>query len=225
MTKGDSASHTAYGRPPASLIAVAACCFALSACDRPSGASGTHVDALTHLVAEAGMRIGDFDDPDVGFSRVSGVDIDRDGNIYVLEASVPEIRVYSLDGVLLRRIGRRGAGPGEFERAPRFGVVGDTVWAVAGRPDRITLFDRDGTVLSARRTQSVAVPLPRGYGHILPWIMRPDGKFMGHFGRVRVGRNPPTGVQPTDSIPVPFVLFAATGAVTDTIGCATCKNA
>ena len=175
-------------------------------------------DALPHLVAEAGMRIGDFDDPDIGFSRVAGVDVDRDGNIYVLEASVPEIRVYSPDGVLLRRIGRRGAGPGEFERAPRFGVVGDTVWAVAQRPDRITLFDRDGTVLSARRTQSVAVPLPRGYGHILPWIMRPDGKFMGHFGRVRVGRNPPTGVQPTDSIPVPFVLFAATGAVTDTIG-------
>ena len=219
MTKGDSPSHTAYGRPPASLIAVAACCFALSACDRPSGASGTHVDALPHLVGEAGMRIGNFDDPDVGFSRVSGVDVDRDGNIYVLEALVPEIRVYSPDGVLLRRIGRRGAGPGEFERAPRFGVVGDTVWAVARRPDRITLFDRDGTVLSARRTQSVVVPLPGGYGYVLPRMMRPDGKFMGHLGMVSFSRNdPPTGVQPTDSIPVPFVLFAATGAVTDTIG-------
>jgi hypothetical protein len=177
------------------------------------------VDALPYLVAEAEMRIGDADDPDVGFSRVSMVDVDRDDNIYVIEVLVPEIRVFSPDGVLLRRIGRRGAGPGEFESAPRFGVVGDTVWAVSFAPARITLFDRQGNLLSARRAESVAVPLPVGYGYVLPWTMRPDGKFIGHLARVSYWRDdPPTGVEPTDSIPVPFVLFDATGAVTDTIG-------
>ncbi len=219
MWRGYSPSLRAYGRLPVVSTAVASWCIALSACDRRSVASDKVVDALPNLVAEAGMRIGDVDDPDIGFSWVAGVDVDRDGHIYVLEASVPEIRVYSPDGALLRRIGRRGAGPGEFEGVPRFGVVGDTVWAVADGPDRITLFDRDGTVLSARRTESVVVPLPGGYGHVLPWMMRPDGKFTSHFARVSGRRNnPPTGVEPTDSIPVPFVLFDPTGAVTDTIG-------
>lgn len=192
-------------------------CIALTACGAPGTPSDAHVDAFPHLVAEAGMRIGDAADPDVGFSRLYAVDVDRDGNVYVGEALVPEIRVYGPDGALLRRMGRRGAGPGEFESAPRFGVVGDTVWAVTVSPVRITLFDRDGTLLSARRSERVRVPLPGElYGYVAPWAMRPDGKFTSRMAIVTGG--PPTGIQPADSIPVPFVLFDATGAVTDTIG-------
>jgi hypothetical protein len=166
------------------------------------------------------MRIGDFDDPNIGFSRVSGLDIDDDGNIFVLEASVPEIRVYSPEGALLRRIGRRGGGPGEFETAPRFGVIGDTVWTVDTRVNRISLFDRDGSLLSSGTAQRVAVPLPAtSVGYLLPWSMRPDGKFTSHFGAVASSPNAsPTNLQPTDSIPVPMLLFDTTGEVTDTIG-------
>lgn len=202
-----------------SLVAAATWCAALAACEASSGVTSNRVDAFPQLVAEAGMRIGDKDDPTVGFSRPYGVDVDRDGNVYVMEAMVPEIRVYSSDGRLLRRMGRRGSGPGEFERAPRFGVVGDTVWAVSIAPSRITLFRRDGTLLSASRAADVLVALPRGYGHVLPWIMRSDGRFAGWMGMIgSMATQPPSGVQPTDSIPMPLVLFDATGAVTDTAG-------
>lgn len=208
------------GRRAPPLTGAVVLWLTLSACDRPIAAGATHLDAFPHLVAQAGMRIGDVDDPAVGFSRVAAVDVDRDGHVYVVEASVPEIRVYDPSGALLNRIGRRGAGPGEFESAPfRFGVAGDTVWAVTYGPDRITLFDRDGTLLSARRTESVVVPLPHAYGYVVPWMMRPDGMFASHMARVAFSRDdPPTGVRPSDSIPVPFVLFDRTGAVTDTMG-------
>jgi hypothetical protein len=191
----------------------------LGGCDDNTGGVADHLDSFPRLSAEVEARIGDFDDPDIGFSRVLGVDVDDEGNVYVLEGLVPEIRVYSPDGNLLRRIGRRGGGPGEFERAPRFGVFGDTVWAIDNLANRITLFDRKGTVLSTGRPDLVTVPLPGSSGHVLPWMMRPDGKFTSHLARVASYRgDPPTGVQPTDSIPVPLVLFDATGAVTDTIG-------
>jgi hypothetical protein len=194
-------------------------CIVLSACRPAPDAELMHVDELPRLVAVEDGRIGDFDDPNVGFSRVAGVAVDRDGNIHVLEALVPEIRVYSPDGELLRRIGRRGGGPGEFEGVPRFGVVGDTVWTVDSRSNRITLFDRSGVVLSTGRVESVAIPLPGAFGYLVPWTMLPDGRFTSHFGRVAGSRDDaPTGVRPTDSIPVPFVRFAATGAVVDTIG-------
>jgi hypothetical protein len=206
-----------HGAAPLALLAVA--CAVLAACDRAAGTDGNDVDALPRLTAEADARIGDFEDPNVGFSRVGGVDVDRDGNVYVLEASVPEIRVYTPDGTLVRRIGKRGGGPGEFESPPRFGVFGDTVWSVDTRADRITLFDRSGAVLSTGKVDPVPVRLPASYGHVLPLSMRPDGKFTSQLSRVAYNPNgEATGVKPTDRIPVPFVLFAATGEVTDTIG-------
>lgn len=199
---------------------IAALCILITGCDRPPAAGEQDMDALPVLVAEAESRIGSFEDPDVGFSVVSGVDVDDRGHTYVLEASVPEIRVYDVDGSVLRRIGRRGEGPGEFGSAPRFGVVGDTVWAVDLRINRITLFDREGNLLSTGRAEGVEVPVPNGYAHVLPWRMRGDGKFTSHLARLAyLGRDdPPTDVRPTDRIPVPLVLFDATGGVTDTIG-------
>lgn len=205
---------------PASLATLAISVLACSACERATTGSAAHVDRLPTLGVETNARLGDREDPDVGFSRPAFVDVDRDGNVYVLEALVPEIRVYGPDGRLLRRIGRRGAGPGEFEGAPMFGVLGDTVWTVEPGGDcRLTLFDRRGTVLATGRTEGVRVPLPSGFGYVLPWAMRPDGLFTSAFSRVSyTSTSPPSGVEPTDSIPWPLVLFDASGAVTDTIG-------
>jgi hypothetical protein len=201
------------------LVGLVCITSALEGCSDHEGTGANHLDSLPRLVAQANARIGDFEDPDLGFSRVVGLDVDEEGSVYILEGLVPEIRVYSPEGVLLRRIGRRGSGPGEFESSPRFGVFGDTVWTVDSQANRITLFDRQGTVLSTGRTEDVLVPLPSGFAHVLPWKMRPDGKFTGHLAQVSYRRNDPaTGVNPTDSIPVPMVLFNSTGAVTDTIG-------
>lgn len=188
-------------------------------CSAPAPGAVIHLDDLPRLVAIEELRIGDLDDPGAGFSRISAMDVDRDGNLYVVEASVPEIRVFDPAGAIIRRIGRRGEGPGEFTAAPRFGVHGDTVWTVEGRGSRMTHFDRRGRVLATGRTDGVSVHLPTGVGGVIPWAMRPDGQFTGYLGRITYTRNAsPSGVLPTDSIPVPFVLFDVTGTVTDTIG-------
>ena len=191
-----------------------------AACESAASAGAFDLDALPRLAATAGTRIGDVDDPDIGFSRVYGLDVDRDGQLYVFEGVDMQIRVYSPDGRLLRRIGGRGAGPGEFENAPRFGVVGDTIWAYDGFARRITLFRRDGSLLSASgRTSEITIPLPSCYGYVTPWSMRPDGLFSSDFGRVACSRtDPETSVREGDSIPVPRVVFDATGAIVDTIG-------
>jgi len=209
-------SRTHVGRGTSILVALLA---GSSACaDVENTDDESHLDALPVLEAEEVTRIGSFDDPDVGFTSIFGVDVDRGGAVYVMEASVPEIRVYDTNGQVVRRIGRRGEGPGEFKSAPEFGVRGDTVWAVDRSIVRITLFDRQGNVLSTGRTDGVAVPLPLGYGWVFPRSMRPDGKFVGWLSRVSYRRDDETGVEPTDSIPVPFVLFDAAAMVTDTLG-------
>lgn len=209
------------GMERARAAALLLCCIVLTGCADIAGGGDTtaDMDGLRQLTATPDMRIGSVDDPDVGFSRLGYVDVDADGNIYALEMLDNQIRVYSPDGRIVRRIGRSGSGPGEFESAPRFGIQGDTLWALDGRAGRITLFDRTGNVLSTGTTNGLRVPLPTGYGYVLPMSMRPDGTFTSSLSRVAVSANDPaTGVQAGDSIPVPRVRFDAAGSILDTIG-------
>jgi hypothetical protein len=219
MASGRAAASAAAQRRLANFAVLAAALLALR-CAQPASSDESDLDALPRLTITVLTRIGDVDNPDVGLSRPYGLDVDRDGLLYVFEGADMQIRVYNPDGTVVRRIGGRGEGPGEFEDGPRFGVVGDTVWAYDMFASRITLFRRDGTLLSASgRADLVRIPLPRGYGYVTPWMMRPDGRFTSDFTRVAFSRNdPPTGVQEGDSIPVPRVVFDATGAVLDTIG-------
>lgn len=71
------------------------------------------------------------------------------------------------------RVGRQGAGPGEFTYIDRIGWSGDTVWATDLMQARIQYFDRTGALLSGQR-------IPTGGG----WRRAPDG------GLVAIGSKP-----------------------------------
>jgi hypothetical protein len=192
-----------------------------SGCDEAARADGiSHLDDLPLLTASEELRMGDRDDPEAGFSRVNGIQVDRDGRLYVFEGTESRIRVYSPDGALLHRIGGgRGEGPGEFQGSTRFGMAGDTVWAIDNGLLRITLFDREGRLLSTGRFERLPIPLPNTFGFIIPWTMGPDGGFVGYFAMIGTAPElPRTEVSPTDPIPWPFVVFDASGQITDTIG-------
>jgi hypothetical protein len=199
----------------------AAALVALSSagCDGAVAGRELSLESLPLLVADEELRIGSTEDPNFGFSQIGDVDVDADGVLFVFENRDLEIRAYDPTGRLLRRFGRRGAGPGEFQRAARLGIVGDTVWTIESLPPRLTLFTRDGQLLSAATPDAVTLPLPAGLGHVNPRGMRPDGLFFSDLSSVSFSRDAPASpVQPSDSIPVPRVLFDATGAVVDTIG-------
>jgi hypothetical protein len=194
--------------------------LAVSGCGAGDAGDPTRIDGsdLAPLTAVEFARFGDVQDPDRGFSRIGGVEVDRDGWIYVLEAMVPEIRVLGPDGSLLHTIGGRGDGPAEFSSPPQFGVKGDTVWTHDIREGRIKLFSRSGALLSTGVRDPVRVPLPQGWGHVVPWMMQTDGRLQGWFGLVTYSRDDgPTGVTGSDPIPWPVVTFDPSGAVVDTI--------
>ena len=191
----------------------------LSACRSAAGSDELRLDDLAQLVVEEEMRIGSRDDPDYGFSRVGAVDVDRDGVLYLFEAQDMQVRAYDPSGRLIHRFGRRGGGPGEFEGFVRMGLVGDTVWTYDGQPRRITLFSRDGTLLSTGTAQPVSIPFPGGrIGSVLPVSMRPDGLFISDLMRISYGGEDPPGVKLSESTPVPRVVFDVTGVVVDTVG-------
>jgi hypothetical protein len=84
------------------------------------------------------LKIGDVDTEDehLAFNFPNDVAVDKDGNIYVLDAGNARVQKFGPDGRYLATIGRKGQGPGEFMM-----------------PDSMA-FDRDGNLVVADMAQS-----------------------------------------------------------------------
>jgi hypothetical protein len=75
----------------------------------------------------------------VEFTDVESIDVDSRGNLYVADAV--NVAVLSSDGRPLRRVGREGKGPGEFERVSAVRVLpGDSLFAFDAAAARVTVF-------------------------------------------------------------------------------------
>lgn len=101
-----------------------------------------------------------------------------DGSFLLRDGGDPTLTLYASDGKLVRRFGRRGGGPGEFERSyPAW--LGDTLVVHDPGQSRISLFALDGTLIRS-----------------FPGICCHEGPPIGvdTKGRIRV-----TGQRPTDS--------------------------
>ncbi|NQT80049.1 MAG: 6-bladed beta-propeller [Candidatus Aminicenantes bacterium] len=78
------------------------------------------------------------------FRRVSDIEIDEEGNIYVLDSRECRIQIYDKDGKYLKTIGRKGEGPGEFQRAGRMTLSAKGKLYV-NEYKKIIIFSEDGT--------------------------------------------------------------------------------
>jgi len=105
------------------------------------------IDPAMEIELEEVFRLGGWDGGDDEFFGVI-VDIEEDaeGNLYVLDAQLNEIKIYGPDGEYLNSIGREGEGPGEFRNA------GGLFWLPDGRlgvvqafPGRLITLHTDGT--------------------------------------------------------------------------------
>lgn len=136
-------------------------------------------------------------------ARLSGMDVRGDGAFLIGDVSGPRVTMFDRSGRTLIRIGRRGAGPGEFQspRYPRFGPNGQIYVADAQTP-RIQTFDEQGNYLS-----EVILPVDRIQG----FDVREDGSFVVlagadttdnlllHFdpaGKVRTATLPVANIRP-----------------------------
>jgi len=67
------------------------------------------------LDLEEDLKIGRADDEKYAFYRVRGIDVDKDGNIYIADMSNFRIQKFDKNGKYLLTFGRKGQGPGEFD--------------------------------------------------------------------------------------------------------------
>jgi hypothetical protein len=82
------------------------------------------------------------------FGRLSGLDVDSDGRIIVLDAQAREMRIFSAEGEHLKTIGREGDGPGEFRRPDHLRVTSDGRMVVRDQAARFAVFSAEGRYLA-----------------------------------------------------------------------------
>jgi hypothetical protein len=105
----------------------------------PSGGQVTmHLEEL--------WQIGGEDDEETVFGIINRVLIDDDNNIYLLDAQLSQISVFSPTGELLSTLGREGDGPGEFRGPTDMCFLPDgTIGVLQAFPGKVIKLNLDDT--------------------------------------------------------------------------------
>jgi len=133
---------------------------ALVACRGDAGAEADAAGGLDRLTLERTLEVGSMEGPDA-LGEVTSVVEGPSGELFVTQFGDPTVRVFGSDGALVRQIGRRGEGPGEFIRPGRIGFRGDSLWVLDGV--RLSLFGPSEALIRQTRTNVSAGELPCGF--------------------------------------------------------------
>jgi len=86
------------------------------------------------LVFEQDLSIGNEEDNNYLFYRPYGLGMDSQGNIYVMDTGNYRIQKFNSSGEYLQTIGKKGQGPGEFDRMQSFYIDGeDSIYVSSGK--------------------------------------------------------------------------------------------
>lgn len=123
------------------------------------------LNAATEEVFTVGSVVGDAWDT---FGNVRSVAFDSGGNLHIFDSQSEHILVVGPDGSLVRTVGGRGEGPGEFGNVSSAIVARDGSYTVLGS-SRVDLLAPDGTFVRS-------VTLEQGL--ILADLALPDGRLV-----------------------------------------------
>lgn len=149
--------------------------------------------AVRRLVPEVAIAPG-IDDVSL-FTNVFEFDVDRQGRFWVFDISSNTLFLFGADGSLLRRIGRQGAGPGEFNANNGMVVRAEGGVAILdARNGRVSFLTADGdyargwTIPTGFSTSNGLVTDRSGALYLRRPVTPPrEGEILGRMGLVRLG--------------------------------------
>ncbi len=97
---------------------------------------------------EEDLSIGNEDEENFLFYRIRDIEVDNDGNIYILDSGNYRIQKYDKKGCFLLTIGKQGQGPGEFNTPQQIQLDNDSGNVlIMDRARVIKSFDREGNYI------------------------------------------------------------------------------
>ena len=194
------------------VLAALTALFALSACrgkNKPADAPAypvkiETVDGIRTVLNPEFPREGEFryalqDDLAIGgeegdnesvLNRPKSLDVDAQGNIYVMDWGDVDIKVFAPDGRPLRTIGKKGQGPGEFNTPAYFAVSADgRIFLLSGRQNMVTILDNAGHYISSFRVSGFSDALAVDRQNRIYYSMRLfPGRGSGEEFKIRQNR-------------------------------------
>ena len=164
-------------------------------------------------------RIGSLDDPDQSLNTVGQVMLGPEDELFISQPRDAEVRVYDVEGTLVRTIGGRGEGPGEFGQIGYAGLSGDTLYVTDG--GRISFFNLGGDFLGSRTLTTELIPgAELTYAPFAPqmFVLLSDGTALVKPGALS-SRSPPSdapGVRESQ-MRIPLYRTDSVAAVLDTV--------
>ncbi len=130
-------------------------------------------DTLFQPSPEPQVTIRGEGGPDYDFTSISAARRLPNGDIVVSDWGSQSLHFFTPDGRLRRKIGRHGAGPGEFQSIDGLYLTGDTLMAYDGDLRRLTRFTLAGRLLSTQLVQPTGGPPPNLAGRLRSgsWIL------------------------------------------------------
>ena len=161
------------------LLALLVACGGDTGDGSATGAAGTLdgpdviVNAVTEEVFTVGSVVGGTWDT---FGTVSSVHFDAQANLHIFDSQAEHILVVGPDGSLIRTVGGRGEGPGEFDNVNTAIVGRDGSYTVMGF-FQIDLLEPDGEFVRRITLDPITT------GLVMADLALPDGRLVGHFRR------------------------------------------
>lgn len=98
---------------------------------------------------------------------VSGISVDRRGNVYVTDLLDYSVKKFDKSGACVGKVGRRGTGPGEFRSPALSLVIGERLVVLQMEDPRIQVFDtglvyRGGFIVQGGMPVDITPGWPRG---------------------------------------------------------------
>jgi len=130
---------------------------------------------------EEDLSIGKEDDENFLFYKIADIQVDKDGNIYVVDFGNNRIQQFDFKGNYLQTIGREGEGPGEFVGPLRilFDKKTGNIYIRDGLSS-IKIFDKHGNYLRAIRLEYTPMDFELNEGGNILGILRIISRIQSH---------------------------------------------
>jgi hypothetical protein len=96
------------------------------------------------------LLLGSEDGEDA-FGRIAGMVVDSRGRWVILDGGYEVVRIYDPESMEMASVGRKGEGPGEFNRPSAIGIDAQDNVYVASDGGRVAIFSPDGALLDEFR--------------------------------------------------------------------------